>query len=40
MVNVLASGAVDTGGRVKPKTFKIGICCFFDNHAALNKKSK
>jgi len=27
-------------GRVKTKTYKIGICCFYANYAALRSKSK
>ena len=27
-------------GRVKPKSYKIGICCCFAKHAALRSKSK
>ena len=43
MVSVLASSAVDCG--IDPrsgqtKDYKIGICCFSANHAALRRKSK
>jgi hypothetical protein len=43
MVSVLASSAVDRG--FEPwsgltKDYKIGICCFSTNHAALWRKSK
>jgi hypothetical protein len=38
MVSVFALSAVDHG--FEPKDFKIGICCFSAEHAALKKKSK
>jgi hypothetical protein len=38
MVNVFASSVGDR--RVKPKTTKIGMCCFSTKHAALRNKSK
>ena len=43
MVSVLASNAVDHGFKpipVKTKDYKIGICCFSAEHAALRSKSK
>ena len=42
MVSVLASSAVDRGFEhrsVKPKDYKIGICCFSAKHTALRRKS-
>jgi hypothetical protein len=38
MVNVFASSVGDR--RVKPKTTKIGMCCFSTKHAAFRRKSK
>jgi len=43
MVSVLAYSAVDRGGEPRSgqtKDYKIGICCFSANHAALRSKSK
>ena len=43
MVSVLASSAVDRGFEhrsVKPKDYKMCICCFSAKHAALRSKSK
>jgi hypothetical protein len=43
MVSVLASSAVDRGFKPRSgqtKDYKIGICCFSANHAALRRKSK
>ena len=43
MVSVLTSSAVDCGFEPRSgqiKDYKIGICCFFDKHAALRRKSK
>jgi hypothetical protein len=39
----LASSAVDSGFESRSsqtKECKIGICCFFDKHAALRRKGK
>ena len=43
MVSVLAPSAVDRGFEPRSgqtKDYKIGICCFSVNHAALRRKSK
>ena len=43
MVSVLALSAVDRGFEPRSgqtKDYKIGICCFSANHAALRRKSK
>jgi hypothetical protein len=43
MVSVFASSAVDRGFELRSgrtKDYKIGICCFSANHAALRRKSK
>ena len=43
VVSVLASSVVDRGfvsRSSETKDYKIGICCFFDKHAALWRKSK
>ena len=43
MVSLLALSAVDHGfesGSGQTKDYKIGICCFSANHAALRRKSK
>jgi len=41
MVNMLISSAVDCGFESgKTKDYKIGICCFCANHAALRRKNK
>jgi len=43
MVCVLVSSAVDRGFEPQSaqiKDYKIGICCFSANHAALRRKSK
>ena len=43
MVSVLASSAVDRGFEPRSgqtKDYKIGICCFSTNHAALRGKSR
>ena len=43
MVSMLASSVVDHGFEPRSghtKDYKIGICCFSTNHAALRRKSK
>ena len=43
MVSVLALSAADRGFEPRScqtKDYKIGICCFSTNHAALRRKSK
>jgi hypothetical protein len=43
MVSLLASSVVDRGFEPRSrqtKDYKIGICCFFDKHTALRRKSK
>ena len=43
MVSVLASSALDRGFEPRSgqtKDFKIGMCCFSANHAALKRRSK
>ena len=43
MVSVLASSAVDRGFELRTdqtKDYKFGVCCFFERHAALKRKSK
>ena len=43
MVSVLASSDVDRGFEPRSgqtKDYKVGMCCFFTNHAALRRKSK
>jgi hypothetical protein len=43
MVSVPASSAIDRGFRSRSgqtKDYKIGMCCFSANHAALRRKSK
>ena len=43
MISVLASRKVDRGCEARSnqtKDYKIGICCFSSQHAALNRKSK
>ena len=43
MVSVLASSAVSRGFEPRwgqTKDYKIGICCFSSEHAALRRKSK
>ena len=43
MISVLASSAVDRGfeprsDQIKPKNYKIDICCFFAKHATLIRR--
>jgi len=43
MVSVLVSSVIDRGFEHRSgqtKDYKIGICCFSANHAALRRKSK
>ena len=43
MFSVLVSNAVDRGFELRTdqtKDYKFGMCYFFDNHAALKRKSK
>jgi hypothetical protein len=43
MFSVLVTNAVDRGFELRTdqtKDYKFGMCCFFEKHAALKRKSK